>query len=237
MSRLRQVKRIVEEGDTTAGRAFDLFIQLLIGISLVSFAMETLPGLAQGWRQDLRILEIVTVVVFSAEYLLRLTVADSKARFILSFYGLVDLAAILPFYIASGIDLRSIRVLRMMRLFRILKLGRYSRAINRFHQAFRIAREEVLLFLSASLILLYVSAVGIYYFERDAQPGAFGSVFHSLWWAVATLTTVGYGDAYPVTAGGRIFTAIVLLIGLGVVAVPAGLVASALSEARRLEEG
>ncbi len=157
-----------------------------------------------------------------------------------NFYGLVDLAAILPFYIASGIDLRSIRVLRMLRLFRILKLARYSRAINRFHLAFRIAKEEVVLFISASLTLLYIyiyiSAVGIYYFERQAQPEAFASVFHALWWAIATLTTVGYGDVYRVTVGGRVFTAIVLVIGLGVVAVPAGLVASALSEARKLED-
>ena len=87
-----------------------------------------------------------------------------------------------------------------------------------------------------TLLLLYFSAVGIYYFERDAQPEAFASVFHSLWWAVVTLTTVGYGDVYPVTTGGRSFTFLILLIGLGVVSVPAGLVASALSEAREMEQ-
>jgi len=87
------------------------------------------------------------------------------------------------------------------------------------------------------LLLLYLAAVGIYYFEHDAQPETFASVFHSLWWAVATLTTVGYGDVYPMTAGGKLFTFIVLLIGLGVVSVPAGLVASALSKAREMDDG
>jgi len=91
------------------------------------------------------------------------------------------------------------------------------------------------LFLCATAVLLYLAAAGIYYFESDAQPEKFGSIFHCLWWAVATLTTVGYGDIYPVTAGGRVFTFVILLIGLGVISVPAGLVASALGRARQME--
>ena len=124
---------------------------------------------------------------------------------------------------------------RFLRLFRLLKLARYSRAIQRYKDAFVIAKEEIVLFLSATLAVLYVSSVGIYYFENPVQPKLFASVIHSMWWAVVTLTTVGYGDVYPVTVGGRIFTFFVLLVGLSVVSVPPGLVASALSEARRLE--
>ena len=93
-----------------------------------------------------------------------------------------------------------------------------------------------MLFISLTLLLLYFAAVGIYYFERDAQPQAFTSVFHSLCWAVTTLTTVGYGDVYPVTLGGRMFTVLVLFVGLGLVSVPAGLVASAISKAREMED-
>lgn len=145
--------------------------------------------------------------------------------------------AVLPFYIASGIDLRSLRVFRLLRLFRILKLLRYSQAICRFHRAFVLAKEELVLFSAVASILLYLSAVGIYYFEHDAQPDQFSSIFHSLWWAMATLTTVGYGDVYPITLGGRAFTFLVLMLGLGVVAVPTGLVASALSQARKEEVG
>ena len=98
-----------------------------------------------------------------------------------------------------------------------------------------IAREELILFACATMLILYFAAIGIYYFEHEAQPEAFSSVFDGLWWAVATLTTVGYGDVFPVTAGGRFFTFIVLITGLGVVAVPTGLIASALSRAREEE--
>ena len=106
----------------------------------------------------------------------------------------------------------------------------------RFHKALILAKEELILFFCVTLILLFFSSVGIYYFENAAQPNAFQSVFHSLWWSVVTLTTVGYGDVYPVTVGGKIFTTFVLMIGLGLVAVPTGLIASALSAAREMEK-
>ena len=212
-----------------------LIIQFLIILSLVTFSIETLPGLSDPTRTLLRCTEVVTVLIFTAEYILRIALSDRKTSFVFSFFGLIDLVAILPFYIASGVDLRAIRIFRLLRLLRILKLVRYSKAIQRFHRAFAIAKEEIILFAFVTLMLLYLSAVGIYYFENDAQPDQFKSVFHCLWWAVATLTTVGYGDVYPVTVGGRIFTSFVVLIGLGIVAVPAGLVASALSKAREEE--
>lgn len=144
--------------------------------------------------------------------------------------------AILPFYLATGVDLRSLRALRILRLFQVLKLARYSAAVQRFHRAFIIVREELALFGLVTAILLFLAATGIYYFEHAAQPTKFASVPHSLWWAVTTLTTVGYGDAYPITTGGRFFTFFVLMLGLGVVSVPAGLVASALSKAREGDE-
>jgi voltage-gated potassium channel len=209
-----------------------LFIQSLIILSLFTFSFETLPNLSDAARSALRVFEVATVAIFTIEYVSRIIVAERKLRFIVSFYGLVDLLAILPFYVASGLDLRSIRVVRLLRLFRIFKLVRYSKAIQRFHLAFHIAREELVLFFSVAAILLYVSAVGIYYFERQTQPESFASIFHSLWWAIVTLTTVGYGDVYPITLGGRIFTFFVLMVGLGIVAIPTGIMASALSQAR-----
>ncbi len=229
------LKQIVESTETRAGRAFDLTVQALVVLSLVSFSIETLPNLDPSWRRALGVLEAVVVGLFTIEYVLRILVADRKASFIFSFFGIVDLIAILPFYLALGIDLRSVRAFRLLRVFRVFKLARYSRAIRRFRLAAQIAKEELILFACLALVVLYLSAVGIYYFEREAQPEEFASVFHSLWWAVATLTTVGYGDIFPVTAGGRVFTFTVLMVGLGVVAVPTGLVASALSKARELE--
>ena len=174
---------------------------------VAAFAVETLSNLSEATGAYLRLFEIATVFLFTVEYLIRIWVADRPTRFVFSFFGVIDLVAILPFYIATGLDLRSVRAVRLMRLFRLLKLARYSAAIRRFRIAFRLAREELVLFLCGSGILLYLSAFGIYYFEHDVQPEVFASVFDALWWAVATLTTVGYGDVYPVTAGGKLFTA------------------------------
>lgn len=230
------LRQIVEDQDTRAGQLFDLFIQILIAISLISFCVETLPDLSASTRWILRVIEWVTVAIFTTEYILRVLVARKKLGFIFSFYGLIDLLAILPFFLMVGIDLRSIRILRLFRLLRALKLIRYSRAIQRFHQAFRLMKEELILFSIACLFLVFIASVGIYYFERAAQPEAFQSIFHSMWWAIATLTTVGYGDVYPITVGGKIFTFIILMIGLGIIAVPAGLIASSMQETIGMED-
>ncbi len=230
------LKQVVEDSDTKAGKTFDLFIQAVIVISLVSFTIETLPDLSPTTRTFLRGIEIVSVIIFTVEYLARVLVASNRPAFIFSFFGIIDLLAILPFYLGMGLDLRSLRAFRLLRLVRIFKLARYSAAARRFHRAFLIAKEELALFLFATLIVIYLAAVGIYHFENPAQPEAFSSVFHSLWWAVSTLTTVGYGDIYPITAGGKIFTFFILAAGLGIVSIPAGLVASALAKAREMED-
>lgn len=211
---------------------FEYVFQLLIVLSLVSFAIETLPDLSDNTRFYLHFFEAFSVAVFTLEYLLRLFWGKPRMSYAFSFYGVVDLLAILPFYITTGLDLRSLRVFRLLRLFRLLKLVRYSAAVQRYQHAFRIAREELIFFGIVSILLLYLSAVGIYYFEHEAQPETFASVFHCLWWAVVTLCAVGYGDVIPITVGGRVFTFFVLIIGLGFVAVPSGLFAAALSKAR-----
>jgi voltage-gated potassium channel len=230
------LKAIVERHDTPASKAFDLVIQALIIISLLSFSFETLPDLDPEIRVLLGYIETFTVIFFTIEYLLRLYVADRRLSYVFSFYGLVDLLAILPFYLALGIDMRSLRAMRLLRLFRLFKLVRYNNAIERFVRAFAIAREEIIVFVMVTVILLYLCAIGIYYFEHEAQPELFASIFHSMWWAVTTLTTVGYGDMYPITAGGRIFTFSILMLGLGIVAIPAGLLASALNKVRREDD-
>jgi len=225
-----KIKQIIENNDTTRGKVFDIVIQFLIILSLISFSIETLPDLDQKTRLMLKYFEAATVLIFTLEYLLRLIVSDRKLQFIFSFYGVIDLLAILPFYITRSVDLRSIRILRLFRLIRTLKLLRFSEAVQRFRKAFEIVKEELILFLFAAALLLFITAVGIYYFENSAQPEHFKSVFHSMWWAIITLTTVGYGDFYPVTTGGKIFTSLILIIGLGIIAVPTGLIASALTK-------
>lgn len=224
------VKEMVSDSSTGIAKIFERFIQTMIIISLISFSIETEPEIHGKLRTILRIIEIITVAIFTIEYLLRVIYAKNRFKFIFSFYGIIDILAILPFYISTGIDLRGIRIFRLLRLLRSLKVFRYSKAMERFTIAFKEIKAEMILFFTATLFVLYVSAIGIYYFENQAQPETFGSIFNCLWWAVVTLTTVGYGDVYPITVGGKIFTSAIIIIGLGIVAVPTGLLASALTK-------
>jgi len=225
-----QIKNIVEINDNKLSRYFALFIQALIVVSIITFSIETISDLKPQTRTILKSIELFVVIVFTLEYLLRIFVADSKQKFIFSFFGIIDFLAILPFYLSFGVDLRSLRALRFLRLFRILKLVRYNKAISHFTFAIKSAKEEILLFIFITLILIYFSAIGIYYFENEAQPEHFSSIFDSLWWAIITLTTVGYGDVYPITVGGRVFTFFILMIGLGIVAIPTGIISAALTK-------
>lgn len=236
MSLKEKLKPIVEDNSSVTGRWFDLAIQIFIVLSLLAFSIETLPDLESSTRKALKHFEIITVIIFTVEYILRLWVADKKFKFTFSFFGLIDLFAILPFYLSFGIDLRSLRIFRLIRIFRIFKMLRFNQAILHFAKALKSIKEELILFFVISLFLVFLSSVGIYYFENPSQPEVFKSVFHSMWWAVATLTTVGYGDIYPITAGGKVFTSIMLLIGLGIIAVPTGLLASALTKTKEFKD-
>lgn len=227
---MNKLREIILKSDTTAGRNFDLFIQFCIVISLVSFSLETIKNLSENTIIILNWIELATVTIFTVEYLLRIWLSTHRLSYIFSFFGLIDLIAILPFYMSSGVDLRSIRVLRLMRLFRILKLANYSQALQTFQRAYNHIKAELTVFGVFSILILYISSLGIYIFENEAQPEQFGSIFDALWWSIVTLTTVGYGDAFPITVGGKIFTSLIVTIGLGVIAVPTGLFASALSK-------
>ena len=231
-----KIDKIVETRESKAGLYFDYAIQVLILLSVASFTIETLPDLTAETINYLETFELVCIFIFSLEYPIRLYIAKNKLKFITSFYGIIDILAILPFYLTLGFDLRSARVLRFLRLFRLVKLIRYNKAIRRFQTAFMMIKQELVMFSMVSLILFYLSAVGIYYFENSVQPESFSSVFSSLWWSVVTLTTVGYGDIVPITIGGRIFTFIILMIGLGIIAIPSGMISSALTEARAIEK-
>ena len=232
----KQLWLILEDTTTKRGRFFDYFIQILILLSLVSFSLDTLPNLSYNTRVFLDYFEVISIVIFTIEFLLRIYVSKKPLSYIFSFYGIIDILAILPFYLNRVLDLRFLRAFRIFRIFRALKLLRYNKALNRFRIAFKIVKEEVTLFFIVTLVLIFITSAGIYFFENEAQPEVFKSVFHSAWWSIVTLTTVGYGDVYPITLGGKIFTFFVLMIGVGLVTVPAGLVATALSKARELED-
>ena len=198
--------------------------------------LELVSCFDQDILKILAALELTFISIFNFEYILRYLVAERKTKFVFSFWGIIDLLAILPFYLVSlgfTYNFIMLRAFRLLRLVRILKLGRYSKSLSRMTLAIKIARYDLLLALATTAIMLLVASFGIYQFENPAQPDKFSSVFESLWWALATLTTVGYGDIYPITLGGRIFTGVILMIGLGIVALPAGIIASSLTEARK----
>ena len=203
-----------------------LYAVIILSAAVITLeSMQSLPPLVHrllGWA------EFVILGVFAGEYLLRLWAAPSRWRYVLSFWGIVDLLAVLPGLLLLQPQTQSLRVLRLMRVFRLLKLLRLRRASRRLEDALRASREELILFTAVAILVLFVASVGIHAFEHEAQPEKFGSIPKCMWWALATLSTVGYGDVYPITTGGRIFTGLTVLIGVGIVAIPAGIITSEL---------
>ena len=235
MNIISKIRNVVEDNTSKSGKIFDNIIQFLILLSLIAFSIETLPNNSPELIKFLYEFEIFCISVFSIEYLLRIFISNKPFGYIFSFYGIIDFLAVIPYYLSS-IDLRFLRAFRIFRIFRAFKLIKYNKALNRFQIAYRIIKEELMLFMVVIIILLFIVSAGIYFFENEAQPEVFKSIFHSAWWSIVTLTTVGYGDVYPITVGGKIFTFFVLIIGVGVVTVPAGLVATSLSKAREIQE-
>lgn len=208
------------------------FMNVLIVISLISITIDTIPDIDSATKQILNFIEFITIFFFSLEYILKITYSTNRIKYIFSLWGLIDLLTVIPYYLSSTIDLRALRAFRLFSLLRVFKLVKTSNALSKLIMAMKIALPELILFLSAALIIIYLSAIGIYHFEHKAQPENFASIPHALWWAVITLTTIGYGDVYPITLGGKIFTSIIVLVGLGFIAMPSSIMTSALTQAR-----
>lgn len=234
---MRQWIRDCLNEKTKIGRIVGFIIQGLIIVSLISLAVQTIPDIPEHVNHILETISMLCMLVFVTEYSLRVYTEKHVFRYMFSFFGIIDLIAIAPyFFIGSGIDSSSLRALRLLRIFQLFKLARYSKASHRFKSAFKICREELIFFGVTASIIFFMAAVGIYHFEHNAQPEAFPSIIHSLWWAMITLTTIGYGDIYPVTHMGKMFTGLIIPLGLGIVSAPTCILASALSEARKEEK-
>ncbi|MGB7288225.1 MAG: ion transporter [Salaquimonas sp.] len=222
--------------DPRFGHAFDYAMIGLIVLSISVMAIETLPGFPAAWKEPILWFDWVIVIIFTVEYGLRLWTTPNKIRYIFSFWGLIDLLAIAPFWAGLLIGLPGGEALWTLRVLRIAKLLRFIANMETLQRAFELVWRELLVVFMFAVLVMFCTAVGIYIFEHDAQPDAFPSIPHSFWFAVTTLTTVGYGDIFPVTVGGKIFTFGILMIGLGIVALPAGLIASAFTQAREEEK-
>ena len=234
--------RIIQPSDGyLPSRIFDLVIMALIAISVLSvFAATFSPP--KGVVSALMVIEIISCVVFSIEYVLRVWTADllhpdlprwrARLRYVCSGMALVDLVAILPFWLPVFFPghLLGLRAVRLIRLLRIFKLNRYMEAMAVIGDVFRKKSRELVASGIFVLVIMLLSSLLMYHAEHGAQPNVFRNAFSGLWWAVATLTTVGYGDIYPVTTVGRLLGAVIALSGIAALAVPTGIITAGLTE-------
>jgi len=209
----------------------DNFIYVLILLSTLAIILESDQELENTYGRLFNGFEIVTVLIFSLEYIYRSVInfrANRNFKYNFSFFGLIDLLAVLPFYLPMVIvfDSRALRVLRLIRALRVLKVGKHSTAIQHLLQVFRQIRGELSLTFFLSLILIVFSGIVVFYAENPTQPEVFNNIGSSIWWAFATLTTVGYGDIYPVTILGKFIASFVAIVGIGLIAIPTGLISA-----------
>lgn len=236
-----QVFEIIEVGKSLPSRIFDVFIIIMIILTLITVIAETfdIPSFCQNIFDKF---EIVSVIVFTIEYILRIWTADllhpelsplrARLKYIVSFMAIIDLLAILPFYLPFfiKIDLRALRALRVVRLLRIFKINRYTNALNTIGQVFKNKASQLISSIMIVGLLMIIASVLMYNIESAAQPETFSNAIEAMWWAVATLTTVGYGDVYPITAAGKVLATIIAFLGIGMVAVPTGIITAGFSE-------
>lgn len=236
-----EILEIAEAGDL-ASRAFDIGILSLIFANVIAVIVGSVQVVEQEYGGLLNIFEIVSVLIFTAEFVARLwsCTADSRfsdpifgrLRFILQPLTIIDLLAILPFYLPFlAMDLRSIRILRLFRIVRIAKIGRYYSSLNLLRHVFQSRKEELILTSVLMVFVLVMASTVLYYCENNAQPDKFSSIPATMWWSVSTLTTVGYGDVYPVTTIGKFCASLIAILGIGMFALPTGILGAGFVEA------
>ena len=221
---------------------FDIFIIVLITLNILAVILETVESIYTPASEFFKYFETFSVIVFTAEYILRVwtctlnekykNLVTGRIKFIFTPLALIDLFAFLPFYIPMLIpfDLRFLRGFRLLRLIRVLKIGRYSEAVRLFGRVLNAKKAELMTAVFVIFVLLIISSSLLYYVEREAQPDKFSSIPQAMWWGVVTLTTVGYGDIYPVTPLGKFLASVISLLGIGLFAMPTGILSAGFVE-------
>ena len=238
--RAYEILEVAHPGDR-ASRVFDIFILSLIAANVAALILESVESIRSKGPSLFQWFEAVSVAIFTLEYVLRVWSCTSspehaapvkgRLRFMLTPLALIDLFAVLPFYLPfTGIDLRFIRAVRLVRLFRVMKVARYSNAVRTLGRVLKAKKEELAVTVFVLLLLLLFASTIMYHAEREAQPEHFGSIPASMWWAVATLTTVGYGDVYPVTSVGKAIASVIAILGIGMFALPTGILGAGFVE-------
>lgn len=239
---------VAADGDFTS-RFVDVTIMTLIVLNVIAVVLETVPSLQAAYGPQFHAFDLFSVMVFTLEYVLRLWSCTTDPRYAHPVWGrvrfaarpmiIIDLLAILPFLLplVVTVDMRALRILRLFRLFRVFKLARYWSALRLMGDVLNSKKEELIVGFIVMTIVLVFAASLMYVVEHEVQPEAFGSIPASMWWAVATLTTVGYGDVYPVTALGKFGGALIALVGVGMFAMPAGILAQGFADECRKRRG
>ena len=225
---------IIFQANTRAGRAFDIALLWLILISITCIFLETLPNLSENYLESLYKIEWVITVLFTIEYITRISIVKNKLKYLKSFFGIIDLLAILPAYlsifIAGSQFALILRIFRLLRVFRILNLGKYVGESYSLLNALKASRYKITVFLEAVLVVVVI--VGTLMYLIEGETSGFDSIPASVYWAIVTLTTVGFGDITPITPLGRVVASLLMLLGYGVIAVPTGIVSSELARTR-----
>lgn len=223
---------IIFEADTPAGKFFDLALMATIVISIVAVLLESVSDIRNVFGRELRVVEFALTALFTIEYILRLLCVPRPIKYMTSFLGIVDLIALLPtflgFYFEGSQSLLVLRSIRLLRVFRILKLGRFLGEAHELYDALKASAPKITVFLGAVVTVVLIMGATMYLVE--GEENGFTSIPRSMYWAVVTMTTVGYGDIAPVTALGQALAALLMIMGYGVIAVPTGIVSAQLSQ-------
>jgi voltage-gated potassium channel len=227
-----RLRIIIFEADTPVGKFFDIGLLLTIGVSVAAVMLESVTSIRQEYGAQLRVLEWAITAAFTVEYVLRLSCVEHPLRYARSFFGIVDLLSLLPSYLSlilpGSQSLLVVRALRLIRIFRIFKLSRFLGEANVLRTAVLASTRKVLVFIGT--VLLIVTIVGSAMFVIEGPEHGFTSIPHSMYWAIVTMTTVGYGDIAPQTVYGRLLASVVMLMGYGIIAIPTGIVTAEIVE-------
>lgn len=238
--RIYEIMEVGKPGDTLS-KSFDFFIIALIGLNIIALILESIESIRVFSPNFFRNFEYFSVSIFSVEYILRIWSCvenpayekslSGRLRFSFTPLAVIDLLAILPFYLPFiGFDLRFLRAFRMMRIFRVAKFGRYSQSIQILQRVLIVKKEQLISAVFILLLLLIIASSTMYFAESRVQPENFSSIPATMWWAVATLTTVGYGDVYPVTQAGKLIASVIAILGIGMFALPTGILGAGFIE-------
>ncbi|HIE74569.1 MAG TPA: ion transporter [Flavobacteriales bacterium] len=232
-----KIHEIIFEADTFYGKLFDIVLLITIVSSVVAVMLESIDSIHQQYGDILRIFEWIVTILFTIEYFLRIYAVNKPLKYIFSFMGIIDLLAVIPTYLIfifpAAHFFTVVRSIRLIRVFRVFKLSHYLRGAHTMQIALRSSRPKIVVFLLSVMILVIVLGTLMYIIEGSSDTNGFDNIPNSIYWAIVTLTTVGYGDVFPATAFGKVVASFIMILGYGIIAVPTGIVTAEFSRKKR----